>query len=190
LLWQLSRPLATAAFGRIGSSDEGEAAALTARCIRHSFAFVTAASIVAFFIGPTLITLIYGSQFAAAGTVLRLLLPGIIAYCIMPFLATFYIQQLGRPSIPLLLSTISTVVCAGFTWAFIPRYGMGAGAAATSASYVTAVGIATVLFCRRTGMNFTELFALNRDDMKQYMRLLTGLSNRIAELRVNTKPTP
>lgn len=190
LLWQLSRPVATAAFGRIGSSDEPEAAALAARCVRHSFAFVTAASVVAFFIGPTLITLVYGPQFAAAGTVLRLLLPGIIAYCIMPFLATFYSQQLGKPTIPLALSTISTVVCAGFTAAFIPRYGMAAGAVATSASYVTSVGIAIVLFCRRTGMNFAELFILNRDDMKQYVRLLASLGNRIAGLRVTTKPTP
>lgn len=179
LLWQLSRPVATAAFGRIGSEPEASAAELTARCTRHSLAFVGVAAIVAFIIGPWLITLVYGPNFAAAGIVLRVLMPGIVAYCIMPLLATFFTQQLGRPSIPLMLSAISTALCAGVTAVLLPRYGMVAAAAATSVSYVAAVGIGAVLFMRRTGLSPLRVFILNGDDMRQYLHLLASITTRI-----------
>jgi O-antigen/teichoic acid export membrane protein len=183
LLWQLSRPVATAAFGRIGSSNEVQAAELTARCMRHSLAFVTAASVVTFIVGPRVLVLVYGTQFAAAGGVLRLLLPGVIAYCVMPLLATFYTQQLGRPAIPLALSTISTIICAAATAALIPHYGIVAGAVATSVSYIVAVAIAALLFVRRTGITATKLFFLNRDDLQQYWYLAGALFTRLQRLR-------
>jgi O-antigen/teichoic acid export membrane protein len=183
LLWQLSRPVATAAFGRIGSSKESDAAELTARCMRHSLAFVMAASVVAFIVGPQLLVLVYGTQFAGAGVVLRLLLPGIVAYCVMPLLATFYTQQLGRPSIPLALSAISTVVCVAVMALFLPRYGIDAGAVATSASYIVAVGIAALLFVRRTGIAPTKLFILNREDVRQYWSLAGSVVARLQRLR-------
>jgi O-antigen/teichoic acid export membrane protein len=182
LLWQLSRPIATAAFGRIGSSSEADAAQLTARCMRHSLAFVAAAAAVAFVVAPMLIVPIYGAPFAAAGNVLRMLLPGIVAYCLMPLLATFFTQQLGRPSIPLALSSISTVICAAATAALLPRYGIIAGAAATSASYVTAVAIGVVLFVRRTGISPAALFILNGDDVRRYAQLFTAAATRVRRL--------
>lgn len=182
LLWQLSRPISTAAFGRIGSTDEKEAATLTAQCMRHSFAFVVLAAIAAFIVGPFLIVLVYGHQFAEAGLVLRLLLPGIVAYCLMPLIATFYSQQLGRPQVTLVLSAISTVVCAAVTAAFIPLYGMAAGAAASSVSYIIAVGIGAALFIRRTGVSPLSMFVLTREDLRAYARLLAGVAARIGRV--------
>jgi O-antigen/teichoic acid export membrane protein len=182
LLWQLSRPIATAAFGRIGASNEINAAELTARCMRHSFIVVTIAAAVAFVVGPSVITLVYGARFAPAGSVLRLLLPGIIAYCIMPLLATFFAQQLGRPSIPLALSTASTLICAAVTAALIPRYGIAAGAVATSMSYVAAVSTGTWVFVRRTGISPLRLLILDRYDLHRYRHLLSAVAGRAGKL--------
>lgn len=172
LLWQLSRPIATAAFGRIGSSNEPDAATLTARCMRHSLAFVGVAAVVSFFAAPHLIVLVYGEQFAPAGIVLQLMLPGIVAYCLMPLLATFFAQQLGKPGIPLWLSSVSTIVCAALTAAFIPRYGIAAGAVASSASYAVAVAIGGWLFVRRTRTSWLDLFVFKKEDAFEYSRLL------------------
>jgi O-antigen/teichoic acid export membrane protein len=183
VLWHLNRPISTAALGRISSSEEPQAAQLTARCMRHSFAFVAAASIVLFIVGPTLITLVYGAKFAAAGPVLRLLLPGIVAYCLMPLLAAFFMLQMGRPSIPLALSTVSTIVCAVATAAFIPHYGIAAGAVASSISYVTVAAIGAILFMRRTHISPRQLFILNKEDLHQYLRLLNGVAARVGRLR-------
>ncbi|MBV9270236.1 MAG: oligosaccharide flippase family protein, partial [Candidatus Eremiobacteraeota bacterium] len=43
LLWQVSRPVAAAAFARIGQSSQEEAAVLMARCVRHTLLMVASA---------------------------------------------------------------------------------------------------------------------------------------------------
>lgn len=175
LLFQISRPIVTAAFGRIARSDEKESARLTAACVRHSFALSFAASVVLFIIGPTLITLVYGMQFAGAGSVLRLLLPGIIAYSTMPVLATFFSQQLGNPRIPLALSSASTIICAGVTLATLKTLGISGAAIATSVSYATAFVLATLYFVRRTGVPLTSLFVLSPGDLHAYRSLFARM---------------
>ena len=173
MLWQLSRPMVTAAFGNIARGSEREAANTTATCMRHSFALVLIGAVVVFFAVPPLIPLVYGPKFAQAGLVARVLLPGIVAYSMMPTLATFFSQQLGQPRIPLLFSTISTVICAGTTVALLPHFGILGGAIATSVSYVFAFGAAVVYFVRRTKIDPLRLFTLTRSDLRPYQALLS-----------------
>jgi O-antigen/teichoic acid export membrane protein len=171
LLWQLSRPIATAAFGRIARGTEAEAAETTATCMRHSFALVLLGSVIVFFLAPPLVPLVYGPAFAQAGTVARLLLPGIIAYSMMPTLSNFFSQQLGKPRLPLVFSTTSTVVCAVSTVLLLPRLGIAGGAIATSVSYIIAFTAATAFFVRRTRIRPLRLFALSRADLHPYRAL-------------------
>ena len=173
LLWQLSRPVVTAAFGRIARGTEREAADVTATCMRHSFALVLLGSIVVFFAAPVLVPLVYGKAFAEAGYVTRALLPGIIAYSMMPLLGTFFSQQLGQPRIPLVFSTTSTVVCAVATTLLLPHFGIMGGAVATSLSYVIAFTAAVVYFMRRTRIRANQLFTLSWADLHPYRALIS-----------------
>jgi O-antigen/teichoic acid export membrane protein len=173
MLWQLSRPMVTASFGSIARGTESQAANTTATCMRHSFALVLLGAIVVFFAAPPLIPLVYGKQFAHAGLVARVLLPGIIAYSMMPTLATFFSQQLGRPRIPLLFSTISTIVCAALTVVLLPHFGIVGGAIATSISYCLAFAAAVFYFVRRTRIAPLRLFTLCAGDLAPYRSLLT-----------------
>jgi O-antigen/teichoic acid export membrane protein len=141
--------------------------------MRHSFALVLVGAIVIFFAAPPLIPLVYGKQFAHAGIVARALLPGIVAYSMMPTLATFFSQQLGRPRIPLIFSTISTVICAVLTVILLPRFGIVGGAIATSVSYCLAFTAAVIYFVRRTRIAPLRLFALSAGDLAPYRSLLT-----------------
>ncbi|HEY8314911.1 MAG TPA: oligosaccharide flippase family protein [Candidatus Baltobacteraceae bacterium] len=171
VMFQLSRPIVTSAFGRIARGEKDEAASLTATCMRHSVVLVVAASVVAFFIGPALVTAVYGESFAGAGPVLRMLLPGIVAYSMMPVLATFFAQQLGSPRIPLTFSSISTVLCALITAATLKHFGILGAAAATSTSYGIAFGLAVAYFSRRTGLSVRQIFAFSMEDVKPYRRV-------------------
>lgn len=173
MLWQLSRPMVTAAFGTIARGSEREAANTTAACMRHSFALVLVGAIVVFFVVPPLIPLVYGPKFAQAGLVARVLLPGIVAYSMMPTLGTFFSQQLGQPRVPLAFSTLSTVICAGTTIALLPHFGIVGGAIATSVSYLLAFCAAAVYFIRRTKIGPLRLFTLTRNDLRPYRALLT-----------------
>lgn len=174
LLWQLSRPIATAAFGRIARGTEAEAANVTAACMRHSFALVLAGAIVVFFLAPVLIPIVYGRAFAEAGIVARVLLPGIVAYSMMPTLATFFSQQLGQPRLPLVFSTTSTIICATATALMLPHFGIIGGAIATSISYLVAFTAATIYFVRRTHIAPLRLFTLSRADLLPYRALISA----------------
>lgn len=176
MLWQLSRPMTTASFGSIARGTESQAAYTTAACMRHSFVLVLVASIIVFFAAPPLVPLVYGAQFAQAGLVARVLLPGIIAYSMMPTLATFFSQQLGQPRLPLVFSSASTVICAVLTIVLIPHMGIVGGALATSVSYCIAFGAAVTYFVHRTRIGPRRIFALSRSDLEPYRALLTRRS--------------
>ena len=172
MLWQLSRPLTTASFGRIARGDRTAAAQATATCMRHSFALVLLAAVAAFFAAPVLVPIVYGRAFTEAAFVTRVLLPGIIAYSMMPALAAFFAQQLGQPRLPLLFSSVSMALCAGLTALLLPHYGIVGGAIATSISYVTAFAAAAWYFIRTTGATPAQLFVFSRADLLPYRALL------------------
>jgi O-antigen/teichoic acid export membrane protein len=171
LLFFISRPIVTAARGRIARSGERESAELSAKCLRHTFALVLLCSVAIYFAGPALVVLVYGKQFAGAGPVLRYLLPGVIAYSAMPVLSAFFSQQIGNPRIPLAFSTISTVLCALVTAAILPHVGIVGGAIATSVSYFTAFSLAVVYFMRLTGTPLSRMFFLDAQDLHAYKEL-------------------
>jgi len=178
LLWQVSRPVASAAFGRIGQSSQQEAAVLTARCVRHTLLMVVTASAVLFVIGPWLVTFVYGQAFAAAGDVLRWLLPGIIGYCVMPLFGMFFTQQLGKPTVGLAVTTTTLVICASLALILIPVWGLVGGAISTSFSYVVGGTIMCVLFSRANKMPLRYLILPTRDDLARYVQLAREVATR------------
>lgn len=178
LLWQVSRPVAAAAFARIGQSSQQEAAVLTARCVRHTLMMVVSASVALFVIGPWLITFVYGQAFAQAGDVLRWLLPGIIGYCVMPLFGTFFTQQLGKPMVGLVVSSISLVICASLALVLIPPLGLVGGAISTSLSYVVGGAIMCVMFSRANKMPIADSVIPTRDDFNRYVQLARAVATR------------
>lgn len=183
MLWHLSQPLASSTFGLVCSGSFARAAELSATCVRHAFTLVGAAAVVLFFIGPPLITAIYGPRFTPAGEVLRWLLPGIIAYCSTPFFGTFFVQQVGKPGIMTLILSVSTLSCALVTIALIHRFGMVAGAIGTSVSYSISLAIAAVYFRRITNVPIHRLFILDRRDVGHYVSAFHGLIARVRALK-------
>lgn len=173
MLWQLSRPMVTASFGSIARGTESQAANTTAACMRHSFTLVAIAAVIVFFAAPPLIPLVYGKQFAQAGLVARVLMPGIVAYSMMPTLAAFFSQQLGQPRLPLIFSSLSTAICAVMTVLLLPRVGIAGGALATSVSYCIAFAAAVTYFVHRTRIGPRRLFTLSRSDLQAYRALLS-----------------
>jgi O-antigen/teichoic acid export membrane protein len=173
MLWQLSRPMVTASFGSIARGTESQAANTTAACMRHSFALVLLAAVVVFFAAPPLVPIVYGKQFAQAGLVARVLLPGIVAYSMMPTLGTFFSQQLGQPRLPLIFSCVSTAICAALTVVLLPHFGIVGGALATSVSYCIAFSGAVTYFVHRTRIAPHRIFTLSRSDLEPYRALFS-----------------
>jgi O-antigen/teichoic acid export membrane protein len=171
MMWQLSRPLAVTSYGPVTSGNPQQAARVTMLCVRHALINVGVAAIILAAAGPLLIRIVYGPAFAPSGLALELLLPGILAYCTVPFFSQYFSLQLGKPSINTLVLASSTIICGVFTFFVAPHWGIIAGAVGTSISYVAALGIAASIFCRQTGVPFFELFAFSKHDMDQYRTL-------------------
>ncbi len=178
MLWQLSRPIATAMFGRIARGTEAESAQATAACMRHSFALVLVTSIPVAALVPLVIPLVYGRAFSGAVIVTELLLPGMVAYSMMGALTTFFSQQLGEPRLPLYFRLASAIICGVVTVLTIPHIGIAGGAIATTVSYLVTFAAAVVHFCRHTKISPKRLFLLSRDDVRPYFALLYGLRAR------------
>jgi O-antigen/teichoic acid export membrane protein len=178
LLWQLSRPIVTASFGRIARGTEAKGAEATATAMRHSFALALLAAILIALLAPPVVPLVYGGAFAPAVLVTWLLLPGIVAYSMMGALSTFFSQQLGEPRLPLLFRLISIAICAAVTVVLLPHLGIAGGAIGTSLSYLISFGLAATYFVRRTGIPPHRLFLLAKGDLVPYRSLLmSALAN-------------
>jgi O-antigen/teichoic acid export membrane protein len=132
-------------------------------------------SIVIFLIGPKLITLVFGTAFASAGPVVRVVLPGMIAYSMMPFLATFFVQQVGKPGFSTTIGALSIAVCAAVTLVTIHTLGIVAGALGTSLSYSAAFFVSAYLFSRQTNIPISKLFLLDAEDRRKYQDLYSAL---------------
>ena len=171
MMWHLSRPLTVTSYSSMTRGTQQEAARMTLLCVRHAILSVGVASIVLAFVGPWLLQLVYGPAFAVAGRALQLLLPGIVAYCTVPFFSQYFTLQLGKPQINTVVIATSTLVCAAVTILLIHQYGIAAGAIGTSVSYTAAFIICTFVFCRQTGVAPGALFAFTGNDLQQY-RLL------------------
>ncbi len=182
LMWFISRPLASSSLGKVSSGTKSEAAYVTAVCLKHALLAVTVCCAVLFFIGPPLLHAVYGPKFEASGIALRWILPGIIAYCAVPFFGQFFILQMGRPTVMTIIGSISTVVCAVITLLLVRHLGIVAGAMGTSVSYIVSFAIMVVLFCRRTGIDPRLIFIVTRADLRHYRVLAETTFARVFQL--------
>lgn len=178
MMWHLSRPLALTSYSAVTRGSRAEATRVTLICVRHALLNVTAGCAVLAIVGPRLIEVVYGERFAASGPVLLWLLPGIVAYCTMPFFSQYFTLQLGKPGVSTAITAGSIVVCGAFTAVEIPHLGIVAGAIGTSLSYVAALCGAVWWFCRSTSTPPWRLLAFQRADLREYVVLARWLAAR------------
>jgi O-antigen/teichoic acid export membrane protein len=173
-IWQLSSAMINPSLMDIGGNDFARAAEVTAKCMRHSLILVSIAAVCVALLARQVVPFIYGPAFAYGAIITIALLPGIVAYSMMPALAAFFSQQLGRPRVPSYFSALSAVVCAVITALTLPRFGLIAAAVATSVSYSAAFLAAAIYFTRVSGLSGARIFAYSTDDLRPYYALLTG----------------
>ncbi len=171
VMWGVSRSIFWSTSGRVAMLDAGASAALTARAVRSVVAFQLAAGLFLFAAGPWLISAVYGSRFAEAGAVLRLLLPGMIFYSADGMLSYFISVRAGRPGLLLGLECITLVVCAGVALLAIRPFGMYGAALADTVAYVTSYAVKIAFFTRLSGTPLRAVLLPRYDDVPSALRL-------------------
>ncbi len=180
ILFRIPRAVATATTFRVGAATFEESAATTAKSIRTSIAVVTAFALPLFVLAPWLVELFYGSRFADAAPALRILLPGIVLFVSAGLFSPFFAFQMGRPIIVVYISLFMIVVQTGLGVWLVPILKLNGAAIASSATYLTSALFVTWYFCRLTGLRWSDVWILRREDLTSLRRLLprAGSSDR------------
>lgn len=174
-LWQMSRSVAAAVLSRVARGGKEDAARLTAKAARISLCFGAVGAIaIAAAVHPIVVGL-FGQSFSAAIPVTLALLPGVVIYSAMPAISQFFSQQVGEPKIPLAVSVTSTVLCAVITALTVRRYGLMAGAIATSISYGASFCVSLVYFGRETSLRPLDVILVRRSDFAPYLSRLDAI---------------
>ncbi len=178
LLFLLSRSMTMAITRDIGTRDLKDAARMTATSIRISTAMTVAAAFVVGVVGPPLIALVYGPAFASSATPLRILLPGIVLFASSGTFVSFFLFQLGRPSIVTWWNAAMIAVQASACVLLVPRLGMSGAAAASSVTYLVGAGFNTWYFSRISGVAPADLWFLRRGDLGDIRRAIERMLRR------------
>src|SRR6185312_10426502 len=153
----------------IGGLDRRAAAALAARCSRHSMFISLVICAAVFIFAPDIIGIFYGPSFLPMVPALRILLIGIVALALAGPISSYYTLKLAKPEVPLALASISAAICIAGTIVLIPLMGIAGAACASTGAYIIAQILALFYFKRSTGVGFKALLIPTRLDLRIYL---------------------
>jgi O-antigen/teichoic acid export membrane protein len=172
-IWQVSGSLALATYARLGSLTRAEAAALTARVMRHTLVLVGLGCAVLAAIASPLEALLFGDKYEGMATALQLRLPGVLIFGLAAAFAGFYTYQRGQPWMSAVIAGFALVCDIAFALLLVPPLGINGAAIATSIAYSTAVIAALAYFSRTEGIPPLALVRFGRAEVADY-RALAG----------------
>ncbi len=170
LVLQVSMALRTALQPRLVGS-EADSAAISARVTRHGLLWMLLAAI-ALAIGSPLVPVVFTSEFAAAGPVLVLMLPGMVAYGVWQLLAG-HLLRIGRRGFLAATAGAFAVASIVLQGVGIQTMGLPGAALGLSLSYLLATAVVLVGFVRASGRSWRELLPVPGD-----LAFYVGLTRR------------
>ena len=189
-LWLFSSAIALASFARVGQGERSEAGRLTATGVRHTLMVVILGGGGAIVLGPKLVELVFGAPYKEASEPLRILCIGTALFAPQGLLNNYFVNQLGRPSFPLIIGAISLVISVTFGLMLIPEFGTVGAAWSTTIGYGVSSIISITLFCRTSGIALSELWRIRTTDVLSYLELardvVSGRAFAAARVRSET----
>ena len=177
VLWLFSSAIAVGSFARIGHTSRDEAGHVTATGVRHTILVVVLGGIAAAMIGPFLIELLFGRPYRGATEPLRILCVGTALFAPQALMNNYFVNQLGKPWLPMMLSSINLSLTVMFGLLLIPNYGTSGAAWATTLSYTCSMCVCVTVFLRTSTVSFNELWRIRWDDIMAYLHLARDVLN-------------
>jgi O-antigen/teichoic acid export membrane protein len=143
---------------------------LTGEAIRNCSLLGAVAVVGLSILGPPLVPVVFGQDFADAVTPLLILLPSMwflgIALAIGSTLRGY-----GRPGLASLLAGLSMVVTIGLDLILIPSYGVTGAAIASAVAYALYGASSVLALARVSGLSPATLIVPTRTDIERYPRV-------------------
>ena len=126
---------------------------------------------------PILISVGFGTAFAAAATPLRILLPGAVALAVWKVLINGLTGE-GVPTAKSWTAGVAVLITIALDVALVPRFGATGAAFASTASYVGATMAAVIYYRRRHRLHSPQLLLPRRADCASMYRAVSRLKRR------------
>lgn len=159
---------------RVSDADAGRQ---VSRISSLGFVMTTALALVVGCLARPLLSALFGGQFLPALPAVYTLLPGVALYSVANVLLSFVIGR-GHPMMTLLVAVAGTLVGAGLSFVWIPRFGIAGAGAATAAGYAASTGVMIVVFCRISGERPWRTFVPAFTDLRDLTVALRRLRTR------------
>ena len=138
VLFYFPNALAVVTVSRYAAAGRQEARLLLARSAGWVLAVSAACAAGLAVVGGPVIERIFGPSYAPSATVLRILLPGVVAYTPVAVTTWYFNAHVQKPIVNLIVAGFSVAVNASLTLVLAPAYGLAGVAWSTSIAYVSA----------------------------------------------------
>lgn len=178
-VWQVSGSLALATYARVGSLGRAEAAALTARVMRHT---VVLLGVICggLFAASWAIEAVVFPKYDGMASALRFILPGVLLYGLAQSFSGFYTYQRGMPWVSAVVAGAGLTLDMAFAIALVPRMGVDGAALASALAYSLAILGGLAVFMRQEGIGLAGVFRFGRTELEDYAALLSRLRAGLA----------
>jgi O-antigen/teichoic acid export membrane protein len=172
LLWQIPAAVGMVLFAKSTTTrNKNESIERSTAILRMVMPIMVVASIIIAIITPELISNLYGVSFLESGSVLRILLPGIVFITISKVLHPDLAGR-GQPLFALRVFVFTLVINIVLNFVFIPEYGINGAALASTISYILAgIGFG-IVYARKEKIPLKKLLILNRSDIKRIKKII------------------
>lgn len=175
LLWLLPTSLGLVIFSR-SAHAKGSPAFTTqvARLLRVTLIVATLGSIALAAVAGVVVPLVYGQDFAPSATIIRLLLPGVVAFVVIK-VCSMDLAGRGKPQIALYVVGPAVLVNIALNLWWIPLWGINGAAIASTVSYLGSAVVYLIVYARLLDLSMSTLLRPHRNDFDFLKRLHVGL---------------
>lgn len=172
-LWEIPHAIRTVLLYHAATGDANAANAATGRVSRVVVVLIGAMCLLMAVTSYPLVLLLYGTAYLPAAPALIALMPGIWAMSLCKLL-TVHLTARGRPEVGTFAAVISLGATLVLDVLLIPKIGIVGAALASSASYVLATFVVVAVFLDDTGLRFSEIAVIRREDLLMLRQVLCG----------------
>ncbi len=148
-----------------------------ARLLRVTLILATVGSVGLAVVAGVLVPLMYGDDFGPSATVIRWLLPGVVAFVVLK-VCSMDLAGRGKPQMVVYVTGPTVVLNLALNFWWVPLLGITGAALASTVSYLVAAVAYLMVYARTVKMPLAVLLRPQRSDFEFVGRMLTKLRNR------------
>ncbi|MFC4025137.1 flippase [Oceanobacillus longus] len=183
LIWQIPAAMGMVLFSKSANSKlENEAVNRSTKLLRISWIPVITLSLCFWFLAPHIIEMLYGNDFIQSVSVIRLLLPGVIAMVVFKILNADLAGR-GYPLFALRVYLFALVINMILNFTLIPNFGIEGAAVASTISYTIGALLFSLEYTKQSNIKYSDLFIMKNSDIKLIMSSLYKILDKLKRRR-------